>query len=581
MHTPLSQAALLLLATAWLSLQSTAQLAVTVHVPFYKAAPVLLAACHSSLTAAQLSVVRGEDGDADDEDDNGVEDDADDDEDDDEDKDEDGDEADEEDNAVEDSAPQPSSSVSANVGDAIADATVDPAAPKLSCPDTLDQSTQIDSSATLYYAVVPSNPEGSGNGLLCGRLEAENDGWIGIGFSSDGSMDGSQAVIGVPAEGTVLKYDLTSTATLMSEDKQTLSGTSITEVEGMVVMEFAKLLIEGGEVPILEGAENNVIHARGQGNLGFHSNGYMSLVVSFRAPANAPADAPADDTVDATVSATVSATADASIDATVGSTVSGTVDAIADNTVDPASSQLSCSDTLDQSTEIDSSATLYYTVENGFLRGRLEVENDGWIGIGFSSDGTMYGSQGVIGIPAEGTVLKYDLTSTATLMSDDRQTLSGTSISEVEGIMIMEFTKLLIEEGEVPILEGVENNFIHARGQGALGFHSIDYSFRVDLCTSAIGEDVDEVVDLDGGDGVATSALVVDAQGFKDCTKEMCEYQLSADFLLKYQINVPSDTTSEMCEKCTISMEAIYDGEAWVSIAVSTDGMMIGSEAVM
>jgi hypothetical protein len=103
----------------------------------------------------------------------------------------------------------------------------------------------------------------------------------------------------------------------------------------------------------------------------------------------------------------------------------------------------------------------------------------------------------------------------------------------------------------------------------------------VDLCTSAIGEDVDEVVDLDGGDGVATSAIVDDAQGFKDCTNEMCEYQLSADFLLKYQINVPSDTTSEMCEKCTLSMEAIYDGEAWVSIAVSTDGMMIGSEAVM
>ena len=90
MHAPLSQAALLLLATAWLSLQSSAQLSVTVHVPLYKAAPILLAACHSSLTAAQLSVVRGEDdGDVDDEDDNGVEDDADDDKDDDEDKDED------------------------------------------------------------------------------------------------------------------------------------------------------------------------------------------------------------------------------------------------------------------------------------------------------------------------------------------------------------------------------------------------------------------------------------------------------------------------------------------------------------
>jgi hypothetical protein len=98
----------------------------------------------------------------------------------------------------------------------------------------------------------------------------------------------------------------------------------------------------------------------------------------------------------------------------------------------------------------------------------------------------------------------------------------------------------------------------------------------VDLCTSAIEEDVDEVVDLEGGDGVTASALVDDAQGFKDCTKEMCETQLSPDFLLKYQINVPSDS-----EKCMISMEAIYDGEAWVSVAFSSDGMMIGSEAVM
>jgi hypothetical protein len=67
----------------------------------------------------------------------------------------------------------------------------------------------------------------------------------------------------------------------------------------------------------------------------------------------------------------------------------------------------------------------------------------------------------------------------------------------------------------------------------------------------------------------------------KDCTKEMCESQLSDDFLLKYKINVPSDTTLELCDKCTISMEAIYDGEAWLSIAVGTDGLMIGSEAVM
>ena len=57
--------------------------------------------------------------------------------------------------------------------------------------------------------------------------------------------------------------------------------------------------------------------------------------------------------------------------------------------------------------------------------------------------------------------------------------------------------------------------------------------------------------------------------------------QLSDDLLLNYQINVPSDTTYEICDMCTISIEAIYDGEAWVGIGFSTDGVMVGSEAVV
>ena len=61
----------------------------------------------------------------------------------------------------------------------------------------------------------------------------------------------------------------------------------------------------------------------------------------------------------------------------------------------------------------------------------------------------------------------------------------------------------------------------------------------------------------------------------------MCERELSSDFLLKYRVNVPSDTTLETCDDCTISMEVVYDAEAWVSIAFSTNESMIGSEAVM
>lgn len=66
-----------------------------------------------------------------------------------------------------------------------------------------------------------------------------------------------------------------------------------------------------------------------------------------------------------------------------------------------------------------------------------------------------------------------------------------------------------------------------------------------------------------------------------DCTKEMCEHQLSDDYLLMYQLNVPEDTTLDVCEGCSISMELIYDGEGWVGIGFSTNGGMIGSEAVL
>jgi hypothetical protein len=74
---------------------------------------------------------------------------------------------------------------------------------------------------------------------------------------------------------------------------------------------------------------------------------------------------------------------------------------------------------------------------------------------------------------------------------------------------------------------------------------------------------------------------IPDSQDSTDCTREMCKIPLSSDFLLKYQVNVPLNTTLEICDNCTISMEAVYEGEAWVSIAFTTDRKMVGSEAVM
>ena len=66
-----------------------------------------------------------------------------------------------------------------------------------------------------------------------------------------------------------------------------------------------------------------------------------------------------------------------------------------------------------------------------------------------------------------------------------------------------------------------------------------------------------------------------------DCTTDFCENQLADNFLLRYRINVPQGADANTCDGCTITMECNYDGEAWVSIAFSNDGLMIGSEAVM
>ena len=67
----------------------------------------------------------------------------------------------------------------------------------------------------------------------------------------------------------------------------------------------------------------------------------------------------------------------------------------------------------------------------------------------------------------------------------------------------------------------------------------------------------------------------------EDCTRALCENQLSPDLLLRYQINVPDGTSPDACNGCTLTVELIYEEEAWVALAFTTTGGMIGSEAVI
>ena len=58
-------------------------------------------------------------------------------------------------------------------------------------------------------------------------------------------------------------------------------------------------------------------------------------------------------------------------------------------------------------------------------------------------------------------------------------------------------------------------------------------------------------------------------------------YQLCSTCKIKYRVNIPEDTNAEECLGCSVSMELIHEGEAWLGIAFSETGRMVGSEAVM
>lgn len=260
-----------------------------------------------------------------------------------------------------------------------------------------------------------------------------------------------------------------------------------------------------------------------------------------------------------------------------------------------AADVLSCPDVLGSSAQIFPSATLYYAVVpsnptgsgNGILCGRLEVISDGWIGLGFSKDGKMEGSESIVGLPG-GDVSKYDLSGyKAKLLPDSQQTLTNTSCSGEDGKFNMTFTKLLVEGGEVPILEDGANIFLYAKGEtDEVGYHISQKAFIVDFTPPADPSD-----DVEDGDNEPSSEEPSPAPvanpteqpvtSAKDCSTDFCENQLSPDYLLRYKINVPTDTTEEECEGCSISMELIYDGEVWVSIGSSLDDLMAGSEAVI
>lgn len=98
-----------------------------------------------------------------------------------------------------------------------------------------------------------------------------------------------------------------------------------------------------------------------------------------------------------------------------------------------------------------------------------EAPVEGWVGWAVSNNGGfMLGSEAVIGLPDTGVVEKYNLNAQnvagVSPMPVEKQTLIDASVQQSEDKTTLTFTKILEEEGEIPINLVGDNTFLAAWG---------------------------------------------------------------------------------------------------------------------
>lgn len=151
---------------------------------------------------------------------------------------------------------------------------------------------------------------------------------------------------------------------------------------------------------------------------------------------------------------------------------------------------------LDFCIELTSAYSLAYTVNgDGTITMEATYDGNGWIGIGFSADGMMVGSDAVIGSTDIGipqkyrmTVLSVDTDTAIQLMPPEEQTLTDATVEYKDGQTVMKFTKIMKEPNQIEI--GMGNNaMLGAYGSfPIIGYHTKKLSFSIDLSSGAAEE---------------------------------------------------------------------------------------------
>jgi hypothetical protein len=293
------------------------------------------------------------------------------------------------------------------------------------------------------------------------ELEYDGIGWLGFGFSENGIMVPSTAVIGLPKTGVVEKYDLKFRAldgVVPLQGRQTLEDTFIAVENGRTILVFTKPLAEQDETSVKPG-KNQFIWAIGSDeDLAIHQ---------FKGTASADFALCEVETATSTPSPVAKVAQGTDTEAPTAAPQVTIAPTVREAPVVDGNQNLDCSFQGHFDVRGDGSLMLRQIInqKNKTVTVELEYSGIGWLGFGFSEEALMVPNTAVIGLPGQ-TVKKYSLQAQGiqgVAPLAERQTLIDESISEKNGSTILTFTKPLIDDGEVGVVAG-DNRFIWAIG---------------------------------------------------------------------------------------------------------------------
>ena len=413
------------------------------------------------------------------------------------------------------------------------------------------------------------------------QLEYVGEAWLSFGFSTSFAMVPNVAVIGLPDVGTVLKYNMTSKlldgVTPLSDEQQTLTDISITQENGITILTYTQPLNEVGEVPVLANEQNTYIWANGFSNpLNIHDS--MSRGGAFTMINEC---LKIGETFSPTVPPTITPTASPVTRMPV----------VAEAPTEPVITDgLDCSFQNPIDVVGDGAVILSQAINpiNETITIQLEYYGNAWLSFGFSNTLLMVPNIAVIGLPEEGTVLKYDMVSRAlegvTPLSDDQQTLMDESITQKDGLTTLKFTQYLDDLVDVPVIAG-PMTYIWAYGIGNPLATSHSLKGRGGTTSTfteclKVGETAAPIPEATEPPTASPTVLAKDdGSGIIDLGNGRVQRSLSLTG--KGTGNGIDLTFITDSMKETLTIEMVYAGIGYVSVAFSHDLLMPDSLAVM